>query len=153
VAQKVGEILGVSIVVDHRLGANGTIGVELTARAPAGGYTLLLAGGGPLTIALALDAGVRYDAQRDFVAIARIARVPLVPAVRSGLPVTTAAQLIGYAMTHPRELTYASTGASAQLALESLTAAEGLDIVYVPYKGAALAVFDVVTGRVRSPIS
>ena len=148
VAQKLAVVLGVSVIVENRPGANGTIGVETVARSAADGYTLGLAGGGSLTVAPALDGNVRFDAQRDFILLARIARVPLVLAARSDLPVKTAAQLLDFARKNPGKLTYASGGASAQMAIESLKASAGLDIVTVPYKGTAPALLDVVAGRV-----
>ncbi len=148
VAQTLSEILRISVIVENRPGANGTIGVDVTARAPADGYSLGFAGGGSLTLAPVIDSSVRFDAQRDLVALARMARVPLVLAARSGLPVRTARELIDLARKNPGQLTYASGGASAQMAIESLKAAEGLDIVLVPYKGTAPALLDVVAGRV-----
>ncbi len=148
VAHKLAAVLGVAVIVENRPGANGTIGVETVARSAADGYTLGLAGGGSLTVAPALDGNVRFDAQRDFVLLARIARVPLVLVARSDLPVKTAAQLLDFARKNPGKLTYASGGASAQMAIESLKVAASLDIVTVPYKGTAPALLDVVAGRV-----
>jgi tripartite-type tricarboxylate transporter receptor subunit TctC len=148
VAPKLGELLGASIVVENRPGANGTIGVEFAARSPSDGNTLLLAGGGNLILAPVLDSSVRYEAQRDFIPIARIARMLLVLVARSSLPVTAASQLVDYAKKYPGKLTFASSGSLTQLAIVSLKASAGLDIVYVPYKGAAPAVLDIVAGRV-----
>jgi tripartite-type tricarboxylate transporter receptor subunit TctC len=95
-----------------------------------------------------MDSSVRFDAQRDLAALARVARVPLVLVARADLPLRTAAQLIEFARSNPGKLTYASGGASARMAIESLRATEGLDIVVVPYKGTAPALLDVVAGRV-----
>jgi len=148
VAQILGGILETSVVVENRPGANGTIGVALTVQAPPDGYTLGLAGGGPLTLAPVVDNSGRFDVQRDLVPLARIARVPLVLAARAGLPVRDAAQLVEYARKNAGKLTYASGGTSAQMAIESLKVAEGLDILTVPYKGTAPALRDVVAGRV-----
>jgi len=148
VAPRLGELLGTSVVVDNRPGANGSIGVEITARAPGDGNTLLLGGGGNLILAPMLDSNVRYDAQRDFVPIARIARMPLVLASRSSLALTTTSQLVAHAREHPGKLTCASSGPLVRLALASIKATAALDIVDVPYKGIAPAVLDVLGGRV-----
>lgn len=147
VALKLGDVLG-AVLVENRGGANGTIGVDVAARSPADGYTIAVGGSGNLTLAPVLGGAVRYDPQRDLVPLARIARVPLVLAARSGLPVKTARQLLDYASRNSGKLTYASVGASAQLAIESLKASAALDIVTVPYKGTAPALLDVAAGRV-----
>ncbi|HSW34032.1 MAG TPA: tripartite tricarboxylate transporter substrate binding protein [Steroidobacteraceae bacterium] len=148
VAQALGSVLGVSVVVENRPGANGAVGVEFAARAPADGYTVLLGSGGNLTLGPAVDSGLRYDPQRDFIPIARIARVPLVLAARADLPVASLPDLIAYARKHPGKLTYASGATLTQIAIEALKVSAGVDMVYVPYKGSAQAMLDVAAGRV-----
>jgi tripartite-type tricarboxylate transporter receptor subunit TctC len=147
VAQKLGEVLGSSVIVENRPGGNATIGADFVAQAPADGYTLLLGGAANLTIAPALDSQLRYDTLRDFVAVARVARVPQLLAVRASLPITTVPQLIEYAKQNPGKLTFASTAPANELAIESLKAAEGLDILSVPYKGTSQAMIDLIAGR------
>jgi len=147
-AQKLRVLLGVSMVVENRSGASGAIGVEFAARAAADGSTLLLGSASNLTIAPALDSGLRYDPIRDFAPVGRVARSPLVLAVRSGLPVMNASQLLELARKHPGELTYASGAALVQFAMDSLKNAARVDILQVPYGGSAPAVLDVVAGRV-----
>lgn len=148
VAQSLGELLGVSMVVENRSGAGGAIGVEFAARGPADGSMLLLGSASNLTIGPALDASLPYDPLRDFAPIGRVARLPLVLAVRSGFPVANAKQLVAYARQHPGELTYASGATLIQFALESLKASTGVDILQVPYGGTAPALVDVLAGRV-----
>jgi len=143
-----GEQLKWSVVVENRTGANGTIGVAMVAKSPADGYTLALVGAGNLTLAPLLDGSVRYDPQRDLVALARIARVPMVLAARAELPVQTMRQLLDHARRHPGELTYASSGNFATMAMESLKATADVDLVVVPYRGTSPALLDVVAGRV-----
>lgn len=148
VAQSLGEPLGATVVVENRSGASGAIGVEIAARAPADGSALLLGSASNLTIAPALDAGLRYDTMRDFAPIGRVARLPLVLAVRSELPAKNVTQLVEYARQHPGALTYASGATMVQFAIESLKASAGVDILQIPYSGSAPALQDVVAGRV-----
>jgi tripartite-type tricarboxylate transporter receptor subunit TctC len=147
-ARTLGDLLDISMVVENRPGAGGAIGVEFVARAPADESTLLLGSASNLTIGPAVDASLRYDPIRDFSPIGRIARTPLVVAVRSGLPVTNVSELVEHARRHPGQLTYASGATLVQFAVESLKAAAGVDIMQVPYKGTAPALLDVVAGRV-----
>ena len=147
-AQSLQDSLGATIVVENRSGASGAVGVEMAAHMPADGSALLLGSASNLTIAPALDSGLRYDTMRDFAPIGRVARLPLVLAVRSELPVTNVAQLIDYARRHPGALTYASGATLVQFAIESLKASTGVDILQIPYGGSAPALQDVVAGRV-----
>lgn len=147
-AQKLGSLLGVTMVVENRPGAGGAIGVEYVARAPADGSTLLLGSGSNLSIAPVQDSGLRYDPMRDFAPVGRVARVPLVLAVRSSLPITNVAQLLDYARKHPGQLTYASGAPLVQFAIESLKASAHVDILQVPYKGTAPGMLDAIAGRV-----
>jgi len=148
VAPTLGGLLGVSMVVENRSGAGGAIGVEFAARAPADGSTLLLGSASNLTIAPALDSSLRYDPLRDFAAIGRIARAPLVLAVPSDRSVMNASQLVEHARKQPGTLTYASGATLVQFAIESLKTAARVDILEVPYKGTAPALLDVLAGRV-----
>lgn len=148
VATTLGPLLGVPMVVENRPGASGAVGVEYVARAQPDGYTLLLGSGGNLTLGPAVDSSLRYDAQRDFVPVARVARAQLVIAARADLPVASLPELVAYARKHPGKLTYASGATLTEIAIEALKLSAGLDIVYVPYKGTAPAMLDVAAGRV-----
>ena len=148
VARSLAEPLGAIVVVENRSGASGAIGVEVAAKAPADGSALLLGSASNLTIAPALDPALRYDTMRDFVPIGRVARLPLVLAVRAELPVKNVAELVAHARAHPGALTYASGATMVQFAIESLKASAGVDILQIPYSGSAPALQDVVAGRV-----
>ncbi len=149
VARKLGGLLGVPVVVENRPGAGGTLGVEVAARAPADGYTLLLSGGTALTLSPALESNLRYDPLRDFVPIARVARVPLVLVASAALPASSLAELVAHARKNPGRLNYASGNTMVQIAIEALKIAAGIDIVGVPYTGSAPAIVDVAAGRVE----
>jgi tripartite-type tricarboxylate transporter receptor subunit TctC len=147
-AQSMGALLGVSMVVDNRPGAGGSIGVELVAHAPGDGGTLLFGGSSLLSIAPVVENGLRYDPLTDFVPIGRVGRAPMVLVVPANLPVTNVAQLVEYARANPGKLTYVSGVAMAEFAVESLKSAARVDLLDVPYKGIAPGLLDVVAGRV-----
>lgn len=148
VAKSLGELLGVVMVVENRSGASGAIGVEVAAHAPADGSVLLLGSGSNLTVAPALDSKLPYDPIRDFAPIGRVARLPLVLVVQTGLPVANVTQLVAYARQNPGIVTYASGAAGIQFLMESLKSSAGVDILQVPYSGTPPALLDVVAGRV-----
>jgi tripartite-type tricarboxylate transporter receptor subunit TctC len=138
------------VTIENRGGAAGTIAADQVAKAPADGYALLLGGQGNLVIATTLDAKLRYDPARDFAPIGRLARTPFFVVINAGVPASTLPQLIAYAKTHPGKLTYISygDGSVSRVAFEWLKTAAGIDLLEVPYKGAALATADLLAGRV-----
>jgi tripartite-type tricarboxylate transporter receptor subunit TctC len=149
VAQSLGELWGLPVVVENRAGADTTIAAESVARATPDGYTLLLAGQSNLVLATVYRASQpRYHPIADFAPIGRVARIPLVLAVNSGVKATTFAQLLDYAKARPGALTYASTGMVTRLGTELLKMAEGLDILEVPYKNQPAAIADLLSGRI-----
>ena len=149
VAQYLAELWRLPVVVENRAGADTTIAAESVAHATPDGYTLLIGGQSNLVLA-AVQGGshMRYDPIADFAPIGRVARVPLVVAVNSSMKATTIAQLVDYAKAHPGAVTYASTGMVTRLGAELLKAAEGLDILEVPYKSQPSALADLLTGRI-----
>jgi len=154
VAQKLGERLGQQIVVDNRAGASGVIGTEIGARATPDGYTLLLGFVGPLALRPNLEK-VPYDPVRDFTAASLIASSYHILVVHPSIPVRSVKDLIAFARARPGQLNYASsgTGANFHLIAELFKSAAGIDIVHVPYKGAAAAALAVVTGEAHMMFS
>ena len=150
VADKLTELWGQPVVVENRAGASGTIGAELAARAPADGYTLLLASHSNLVLAKVAGTDLRYDPLLDFAPVGRIAYVPFALAVNQKVPANTIPELVAYAKKHPGQLTYATAGSGtmSQLGIELLKVATGVDMLAVHYKGASSALVDVVAGRV-----
>jgi tripartite-type tricarboxylate transporter receptor subunit TctC len=147
IADKLSQSLG-PVIVDNRPGAGGTIGSRLAASAAPDGYTLLLGSSTSLTAAPALYANLGYDPVRSFTPVAMIASVPFALAVSPKLPVRNVAELVAYAKSHPGKLNYgAPTGALPHLTAEMFKTAAAIDIVHVPYRGAATAITDLLGGQ------
>jgi tripartite-type tricarboxylate transporter receptor subunit TctC len=150
IMQKLAERLGQPIVVENRPGANGVIGAAYVAKAKPDGYTLLFSHVGPIAISPAMEADMPYDSVKDFEPITQVVSAPLVLVVRPDLPIKSLQDLIAYAKSHPGKLTYGSvgTGSTTHLAGEMLHNAAGIDILHVPYKGAAPVIADMLGGRI-----
>jgi tripartite-type tricarboxylate transporter receptor subunit TctC len=142
--------LGQPIIVENRLGASGTMGSAYVKNAPADGYTLLQVGNSTLSTP-ALQKTPAYDAVKDFVPVGLIATTPMVFLINPVVPATNIAQLIEYARANPGKLEFSSAGRGslAHLATESFNQAAGLQMVFVPYQGAAQAVTAVLAGDVK----
>ncbi len=149
VAQKLGEALGQSLVVDNRPGGNANIGAEAAARSAPDGYTLLLVTSTHATN-MSLYRSLRYDLLRDFSPVARLAVFPLVLVAHPSLKVASTRELIALAKARPGALSYASAGSGggAHLAAESFKTAAAVDLLHVPYKGTGPAVVDLLSGQV-----
>ena len=149
-SQKLGEKLGVAVVVENRPGAGGTIGSDLVAKAPADGYTLLLATSSTHSIGPALNPKMPYDAVRDFTPICHVGNAPSIMLVPNSSPAKTLKEWVDYARKNPGRLNYASSGNGTivQLTAELFKSQAGLFLVHIPYKGTALAIPDLVSGKV-----
>ena len=148
VAQGLEKLWGDSIVVEARAGADGTIAAEFVARAPADGYTLLLAGQSNLALVAADGRSLRYDPVADFAPIGRIARVPLVLAINAGTRATTVAELISIAKAAPGTLTYGSTGIQSRLAAELFKAAAASTSSRCRTRSTPSALADLLAARI-----
>ena len=149
IAPRLGESLGQQVVVENRAGATGNIGAELVARAPADGHTLLMGQAGNLTINISLMAKMPFDPVRDFAPITLVAATPNVLVVHPSLPVRTVKDLIALSKARPGQINYATSGIGSpgHLAAELLNKSAGIQLVHIPYKGAAPALMDVVAGN------
>jgi len=150
VAQKLGEVMNATFVVDNRAGASGAIGAQYVAQAPADGYTLLLAAS-PFTTVAASVPGAHYDPLRQFAPVGMIASGPLVWAANTALPVASMQELIALARQKPGVLNYGSAGAGGvnHLVLELLKARTGTFITHIPYRGVAPATMDMISGQIQ----
>ena len=148
--QKLSELWGQQVVVDNRVGANGIIGTEAAAKAPADGYTLVLANDAGLATSPALYPKLPYDPLRDFAPIALAASIPVVLVVNSSFPASSVKELVGEAKANPGKIHYASggNGSAQHLPMEMFKLAAGIDLVHVPYKGLGPAFNDVVAGQI-----
>jgi tripartite-type tricarboxylate transporter receptor subunit TctC len=151
VAGKLTESLGQNFVVENRPGAGGLVGSELASQAAADGYTLVVSGIASHAIAPALAAKPPFDPLKDFTHVALFGGPPSVFAVHPSLPAKDVKAFVAFARSKPRELTYGSPGNGTQghLMAEVFRQAARIEIVHVPYRGAALAVTDAVAGHIH----
>ena len=149
-AQKLGERLGQTVIVENRSGANGIIGSDNVAKAPADGYSLLMGNSATHAINPSLYPKLPYNATRDFTPIGLMATVPLILVVNPSLPVSSVKELVALAKAKPRSISVASPGAgsSPHIASELFRTAAGIDTVHIPYKGDSPALADVLGGQV-----
>jgi tripartite-type tricarboxylate transporter receptor subunit TctC len=150
IGQKVGDSLGQTIVVDNRAGAGGMLGSDMVARSAPDGYTILLGTGATHGLTLLLSKTVPYDPVKDFTAITAAVEVPIILCVHPSIPATTAKDLVDWAKKNPGKLAFGSsgTGSPHHLAGELFKQVTGIDMVHVPYKGAAPAVQDLIGGQI-----
>ena len=149
VADRLGTVWGVPVVVENVAGANGNIGSERVAKGPADGTQLLIVTTSLVTNAY-LYSKLSYDPERDLAPVSCIARLPNLLLVKTGLQVNSVAELIAYARSNPGKLNYASpgTGSSPHLSAEIFKRMTGTEMVAVTYRGSAPALNDLVAGTV-----
>lgn len=148
-SQKLGERLDTTVVVENRPGAGGTIGSDLVAKATPDGYTLLLATSSTHSIGPALSNKIPYDAQRDFTPVLHVGNAPSILLVPNSTPAKNLKDWLVYAKQNPGKLNYGSSGNGTivHLTAELFKDPLGLFIVHIPYRGTALAIPDLVSGK------
>jgi len=152
VAIKLGESFGQNFVIENRGGAGGVIGSDFATKAAPDGYTLLVSGIASHTIAPALASRPLYDPLKDFTHIALFGGPPAVLGVHPSLPAKDLKAFIALARARPDDMSYGSpgNGTLGHLVAELLKQRAGIKVVHVPYKGAALAVVDIVAGHIHA---
>jgi tripartite-type tricarboxylate transporter receptor subunit TctC len=155
VGEKLSPLWGQSVLIENRPGAAGNVGMEMGARAPADGYTLLAAPNGNLVVNPHMYSKLSYDVLKDLVPITRIAAVQNVLVVHPELPAQTVKELIALAKAKPGTLNFASpgNGSQAHVAVELLKLQLGLDLVHVPYQGVGPAMQDLLGNRINLMIA
>jgi len=153
-AQGMSPLLGQPVVVENTGGQGGVIGVDRAVKSAPDGYTIGFNSGSTLAIAPYSFAKLPYDVKKDFALITLVVRVPEVLAVNPSLPVKSLQELVSYAKANPGKVNFGSAGAGSitHLAGELLKAEAKIDLVHVPYKGAAPAVSDMLGGQVQMGI-
>ncbi len=150
-ADRLGTVLGQPVLIDYKAGAGGTVGAQEVMRAPADGYTLMLANTGVMVINPALNARLPYQTLRDFTPIARTAMQPLALLVNPNVPAKNLKEFIAYAKARPGQVNYGSAGNGgiSHLVPEMFKNAAGLYMVHIPYRGSAPAFTDLMGGQVQ----
>ncbi len=150
IADKLKDRLGQPVIVENKPAAGGTAAVAETAKAPADGYTMVLAFNGPLSIAPLLSK-VPYDVQRDLAPVITTTSQPNVLAINAQVPAKDVKELVAYAKANPGKLNYASVGpgSSSHLNGELLKSLAGIDIVHIPFNGSPPAVTSTVQGETQ----
>ncbi|ALM86163.1 tripartite tricarboxylate transporter substrate binding protein [Bordetella sp. N] len=138
------------MIVENRAGANGNIGAEYVARAAPDGYTLMFGTSGPLAINASLYQGLGYDPVKSYAPVIHVGYLPNILVVNPNVPAKTVPELVAWSKSHPKALSFASSGsgASSHLAGVMFNSVAGTDFLHVPYKGTGPALNDLLGGHV-----
>ena len=145
------QVLGQSVVVDNKPGANGNIGIGETVRSAKDGYTLLLSSGGGISINPLIYGKLPFNPEKDLIPVAAVARVHVFLETNPSLPVNNVQDFIRYLQANPGKLSYGSPGpgSSPHLAGEMFKRAAKVEASHIPYKGAGPALTDVLSGQLQ----
>jgi tripartite-type tricarboxylate transporter receptor subunit TctC len=151
IGEKLKTLLGQSVIIDNRPGANGAIGADYVAKSEPDGYTLFFTTVGAVAITPSMRSNLAYDPLRDFAPIMRVVQNTTILVVKADMPVSSAKELAALAKANPETVSIASTGVGSMphLALELYQASAGVKFLHVPYRGAAPALTDLLGGQVQ----
>jgi tripartite-type tricarboxylate transporter receptor subunit TctC len=148
ISKEVGVALGVSMVIDNKAGANGSIAASYVARQPADGYTLFVTTNTTHSANPYLLKNMSYDPMKDFTPIARTGDLPFMLVIHPDIPANSVAELIALAKKDPGKYSYASGSSSAIVSGATFARLAGIDLLHVPYKSSPPALTDLIAGRV-----
>jgi tripartite-type tricarboxylate transporter receptor subunit TctC len=150
-ADRLGQVLGQTVLIDYKAGAGGTVGAEFVAKSAPDGYTLLMANTGTMVINPAVYSKIGYQTLKDFAPVARTAQQPLALVVNPAVPARTVQELVALAKAKPGQLNYGSAGNGgiSHLVPEMFKTSTGTFIVHIPYRGSAPAFTDLLGGQVQ----
>ncbi|MFY9509630.1 MAG: tripartite tricarboxylate transporter substrate binding protein [Rubrivivax sp.] len=150
-AEQLGQQLKQQVVVENKPGANGNLGADAVAKSPADGYTLLMSSGGAVTVNPFLYTKMPFDAEKDLLPVASVARVLVFLMAHPSVPANSVQEFIAHAKANPGKLSFGSagSGSSPHLAAEMFKRQAKFDAQHVPYKGAAPALVDLLAGQVQ----
>lgn len=150
ITPRMGQELGRSIVVENKPGAGGILAMQSVARAAPDGRTLIMGTSGNFAITPALMPDLSYDAAKDFTLVSQVASASMVLLVHPSVPAKTVGELITYARAHPGKLNFSSSGVGGlpHMAAEVFSAAAGIKMTHVAYKGSSPSITDLVGGQV-----
>ena len=150
ISQKLGEVLGQTVIIENKGGAGATIGTQLVAAAPANGYTLLMGHSNSNAISPFVLKNIPYNPATDFTPITYLGYVPNVLVVNVAVPVKDVADVIALAKTKPGILTYGSSGigSTQHLAGALFSQIAGISLNHIPYKGSGQAIIDLLAGQI-----
>lgn len=151
IGQKLSERWGQPVIVENRAGAGGNIGTDFVAKSPADGYTLLMSYVGTQAINGAVYKSLTYDPFKDFSPVATLATVPFALVVNNNFPAKNVPELLSYAKANPGKIYFGSAGNGSlnHLLGEMVNTTKGIKLVHVPYKGAAGALTDTISGQIQ----
>ncbi len=151
IGQKLSERWGQPVVVENKAGAGGNVGTDYVAKSPADGYTLLMSYVGTQAINGSVYKSLTYEPYKDFAPVATLATVPFALVVNQNFPVKTPAELVPYVKAHPGAVNFGSAGNGSlnHLLGEMVNMNQGVKLVHVPYKGAAGALTDTISGQIQ----
>jgi tripartite-type tricarboxylate transporter receptor subunit TctC len=148
IGKEVGTALGVSMIIENKAGANGSIAASFVARQPADGYTLFVTTNTTHSANPYLLKNMTYDPMKDFTPIARTGDLPFMLVIHPDVPANSVAELIALAKKEPGKYSYASGSSSAIVSGATFARLAGIDLLHVPYKSSPPALTDLIAGRV-----
>ena len=150
IAAELSKLWGVQVVADNRPGGGGTLGLGIAAKMPADGYTLVLGQASNIAVAPGLYAKLPYDPLKDLQPITQVIATPIVIVAHPSFPAKNVKELVAYAKARPGAVTFGSpgNGTIGHLSLEMLKSMAKIDMLHIPYKGASVAITELIGGQI-----